>query len=105
MRRGGANHARLRCPMRGSLDRRALGRSSRNPGLDDLAATLRPLPAQLARNTEAIERLGEELHSMRADFGAMRANFSAMQRQIAQIGWTLSAALVGVLVALVVAVV
>lgn len=73
--------------------------------LDDLAATLRPLPAQLARNTEAIERLGEELHSMRADFGAMRANFSAMQRQIAQIGWTLSAALVGVLVALVVAVV
>jgi chromosome segregation ATPase len=80
--------------------------------LDDLAATLRPLPAQMARNTEAIERVTEELRSMRADMsamrsdlGALRADFSASQRQIAQIGWTMATALVGVLIALIVAVV
>ena len=38
------------------------------------------------------------------EFGALRAEFSALQRQIAQIGWSLAVALVGVLVALVVAV-
>jgi uncharacterized protein involved in exopolysaccharide biosynthesis len=84
--------------------------------LDDLAATLRPLPAQMARNTEAIERLSEEMRSIRADLSAMRADssaqfialraeLSALQRQITQIGWALSAALVGVLIALIVAVV
>jgi uncharacterized protein YhaN len=66
--------------------------------LDDLAATLRPVPAELARNTEALHRLTEDTHAIRADL-------SALQRQIAQIGWGLSAALVGVLVALMVAVV
>ena len=60
--------------------------------MDDLAAILRPLPAQLARNTEAIERLTEETRAIRADL-------SASQRQVAQIGWGLSAALVGVLIA------
>jgi hypothetical protein len=77
--------------------------------LDDLAATLRPLPAQMARNTEAIERLTEEMRSMRVDnlaqFTSLRADLSALQRQIAQIGWGLSAALVGTLIALIVAVV
>jgi hypothetical protein len=76
--------------------------------LDDLAATLRPLPAEVARNTEAINRLTEETRSMRADFSAQfiaqRAELSALQRQIAQIGWALSAALIGVLIALIVAV-
>jgi prefoldin subunit 5 len=73
--------------------------------LDDLAATLRPLPgelaelrAELARLTAAVEHLVEENRAIRADL-------SALQRQIAQIGWGLSAALVGVLVALIVAVV
>jgi len=66
--------------------------------LDDLAATLRPLPAELARSTAALERQGEELQAIRADL-------SALQRQIAQIGWGLSAALVGTLIALIVAVV
>ena len=64
--------------------------------LDDLAASLRPLPAQMARNTEAIDRLIEEMRSMRADL-------SALHRQITQIGWGLSAALVGTLIALIVA--
>jgi hypothetical protein len=73
--------------------------------LDDLAATLRPLPAQMARNTDAIERLTEEMRAMRADFSAMRADLSGLHRQIAQIGWGLSAALVGTLIALIVAVV
>ena len=73
--------------------------------MDDLAASLRPLPAQMERNTEAIERLTEEMRSMRADFSAMRVDLSALHRQIAQIGWGLSAALVGTLVALIVAVV
>jgi hypothetical protein len=73
--------------------------------LDDLAATLRPVPAQLSRNAEAIVRLTDEVRSMRADMAAFRADFAAMQRQVAQIGWALSGALVGVLVALLVAVV
>jgi hypothetical protein len=50
--------------------------------LDDLAAALRPLPAQMARNTEAIERLSNDMREMRADM-------SAMQRQLTQIGWGL----------------
>jgi len=66
--------------------------------LDNLAATLRRLPAELARSTAAIERQGEELRAIRADL-------SALQRQIAQIGWGLSAALVGTLIALIVTVV
>ena len=83
--------------------------------LDDLAATLRPLPAQMARNTEAIDRLTEEVRSIRADMTAMggglhgdisalRSDFSALQRQLAQIGWAMATALVGVLIALIVAV-
>ena len=84
--------------------------------MDDLAATLRPIPAELARNSEGIERLTQELQSIRGDMSAMRsdlradlaaqrADLSALQRQIAQIGWALSAALVGVLIGLIVAVV
>jgi septal ring factor EnvC (AmiA/AmiB activator) len=89
--------------------------------LDDLAATLRPLPAQMARNTEAVERVTEELRSMRSemaamradhradfaalrdDLGAVRADLSASQRQIAQIGWAMSTALVGLMIALIIA--
>jgi hypothetical protein len=37
--------------------------------LDDLAAILRPVPAELARNTEAIERLADEMRSIRTDRG------------------------------------
>lgn len=73
--------------------------------LDDLAAILRPLPAEAARNTEAINRLVEEMGSMRADLHALRSDHSASQRQIAQIGWALSGALIGVIIALIVAVV
>jgi hypothetical protein len=65
--------------------------------LDDLAAALRPVPAQLARNTEAIERLIDEMRSMRTDLSALRGDFSAMHRQLAHIGWALAGALVGVL--------
>jgi hypothetical protein len=89
--------------------------------VDDLAATLRPLPAQMARNTEAIDRLTQEMGSIRgemgsiraemramrdehrADFAALRADLSASQRQIAQIGWAMSTALVGLMVALIIA--
>ena len=73
--------------------------------LDDLAATLRPLPAQMARNTEALERVTDELRAVRADITALRTDFSALQRQLAQIGWAMATALVGVLIALIVAVV
>jgi hypothetical protein len=82
--------------------------------LDDLAAALRPVPAQLARNTEEIERLTDELRDFREemredmrgfreDMRAMRADFSAMQRQLAQIGWGMAGVLVTALVALIVA--
>ena len=59
--------------------------------LDDFAASV----------TGEIRLLRSE---MREEFGALRAEFSALQRQIAQIGWALAVALIGVLVALVVAV-
>jgi hypothetical protein len=78
--------------------------------LDDLAATLRPLPAQMARNTEAIERITEDIRAMRGDMTAMRADmaalrsdFSSSQRQIAQIGWAMATAVVALLIALVIA--
>ena len=81
--------------------------------LDDLAAALRPLPAQMARNTEAIERVSEDMRDMRAEMRDMRAEmrvmrgemhtqFSALQRQLALIGWTMSFSLVGVVVAVIV---
>ena len=73
--------------------------------LDDLAATLRPLPAELARNTAILERQVDELRSVRVDLAAFRNDFSASQRQIAQIGWAMATALVGVIIALIVAVV
>ena len=65
--------------------------------LDDLAETLRPLPAQMARNTEAIERLSDDMRAMRADM-------SAMQRQLAQIGWGVAAFLAVQTITLIVAV-
>lgn len=65
--------------------------------LDDLAASLRPLPTQVARVTEAVDRLTEEIHGLRQDM-------SASQRQIAPIGWALAAALVSAMVALTLAV-
>jgi hypothetical protein len=72
--------------------------------LDDLAATLRPLPAQMARNTEAIERLADDMRSVRIDLAAIRSDLAALHRQLGQIGWAMSTALVGVVIALVIAV-
>jgi nitrogen fixation/metabolism regulation signal transduction histidine kinase len=100
-------HARIRSKWGETVGRYASLRALEawtDQRLDDLAATLRPVPAQLARNTEAIARLTDELRSARADISALRGDFAAMQRQVAQIGWALSGALVGVLVALLVAV-
>jgi nitrogen fixation/metabolism regulation signal transduction histidine kinase len=65
--------------------------------LDDLAATLRPLPAQVARNTEAIERLTDDVREIRDEIRSMRAQFT-------QIGWALVGTLFTALVALIVAV-
>jgi uncharacterized protein YoxC len=65
--------------------------------LDHLAATLKPLPAEVARITEAVNRLTDETHSLRDDL-------SASQRQIAQIGWALASALIASQVALIIAI-
>jgi hypothetical protein len=65
--------------------------------LDDVIATLRPLPAQVARNTEAIEGVRGDIREIREDIRAMRADMSTMQRQFAQMGWTLA---VGILATL-----
>ncbi len=87
--------------------------------LDDLAATLRPLPQQVAALTEAVERLTEETRGIRADFAGLRTEFaglrtefaglrtdlSASQKQIAQIGWGLAVALIGALGAVIAAIV
>jgi hypothetical protein len=73
--------------------------------LDDLAATLRPIPAELARVAAELEKLNETVNHLIEDNREIRAELAALHRQIAQIGWGLSAALVGVLIALIVAVV
>jgi hypothetical protein len=73
--------------------------------MDDLAAALRPLPEQMARMSEAVDRLTDEVRSMRGDLRSLRGDLSGSQRQIAHIGWALSAALIGAVVALLVALV
>ena len=65
--------------------------------MDDVIATLRPLPAQVARNTEAMERLSTDVREVRDEMRAMRS-------QITQIGWALVTTLVGAVVALIIAV-
>ena len=65
--------------------------------LNNLAATL----------DMSIKLLREEVHALREetrqDFRDLRADLSARQRQIAQIGWALAAALIGAIFALIVA--
>ena len=65
--------------------------------LNNLAATL----------DMSIKLLREEVHTLREetrqDFRDLRADLSAWQRQIAQIGWALAAALIGAIIALIVA--
>ena len=56
--------------------------------VDHLAAALEPVPAQLAVLTATVERLADENH-------VLRAEFLATQRQLLQIAWTLTAALLG----------
>jgi len=66
--------------------------------IDDLAASLE-------RN---INLLREEIHGLREDsrqdFRELRSELSAGQRQIAQIGWGLVAALIAAIVAVIIAV-
>ena len=89
--------------------------------LDDLAATLRPLPQEVARIGGALEGLTgetrsmrEEMRSMREEMRSMRAEFreemrsmrevqSAFQRQLAQIGWSLAGSLAVAVFALILA--
>ena len=67
--------------------------------LDDLAAALRPLPEQVARNTEAIERIREDMREMRRE---MNAGFAALQRQFAVAGWAFAFTLVGAVAAVII---
>jgi hypothetical protein len=72
--------------------------------LDDLAATLRPLPAEMAQLRAELVRVTSAVEHLVEQNRAIRADLSAVHRLIAQIGWGLFAALAGVLVTLVVAV-
>ena len=92
--------------------------------LDDLAATLRPLPQEVARLGGIVDGIAEETRSMREDMRSMREDMrsmredmrsmrgemlsmrqdqSAFQRQLAQIGWSLAGALAAALFAVVLA--
>jgi hypothetical protein len=91
--------------------------------LDDLVATLRPLPgeigavradlaaemgavrAELAAVRVELAKLDEKVSGLIEDNRAIRGDLLALHRLIAQIGFGLSGALVGVLIALIVAVV
>jgi hypothetical protein len=66
--------------------------------LDHVAAALEPLPAQLAVLAATVDRLAEENR-------ALRVEFSDMQRQLVQIAWGLVAALLGAAAALIAALV
>ena len=73
--------------------------------LNDLAATLRPLPEQVAKVVQAVEHLTDETRALRGDVGGredlrfLREDLSETQRQIAHIGWALAGALVALVVA------
>jgi hypothetical protein len=56
--------------------------------LDDLAAALAPLPAQVAALAAIVERLADENRVLRADL-------ATTQRQLFQVAWGLVAALLG----------
>jgi hypothetical protein len=75
--------------------------------LDDLAATLRPLPVEVAKIAEAVDRLTAEVKTMREESGNdsrdLRGDLAQSQRQITQIGWGLVVAFVGMVGALIIA--
>ena len=61
--------------------------------LDHLAAELEPMSSQLAVLTATVDRLTDETHDLRAEL-------AATQRQLIQIAWGLVAALLGAAAAL-----
>ncbi len=97
--------------------------------LDDLADSLRSLPAEVAKVAGAVEGLREETRALRTDLTeetralrtdlreetralrtdlteetrSIRGDLSASQRQIAQIGWVLAIALVSAIAGLLIA--
>ena len=73
--------------------------------LDDLAATLDTNVRMLREEIAGLRTdMQEEFRNVRGDMRALRADLSAWQRQIAQIGWSLVVALIGAIVALIIAV-
>jgi chromosome segregation ATPase len=72
--------------------------------LDDPAASLRPLPAQMARVEERLESVERRLDDLIEEMRLMRQDMSAMQRQFAQQGWAMAIALIGALIAVIVSV-
>jgi hypothetical protein len=56
--------------------------------VDQLTAALEPIPAQLAALAATVDRLAEENH-------ALRAELATTQRALLQIAWALVAALLG----------
>jgi hypothetical protein len=78
--------------------------------LDDFAASVtqevRLLRTEMRDEFRAVrQEMHEGLREVRAEILDLRADFSAWQRQIAQIGWALVVALIGAVVAIVVAIV
>ena len=72
--------------------------------LDDLAATLDTSVKLLHEEIHALrEETRQDFRDLRQDVRDLRADLSAWQRQIAQIGWALAAALIGAVVAIIVA--
>jgi cell division protein FtsB len=61
--------------------------------LDDLAAALAPVPAEVAALRASVDYLSDENR-------ALRAELAAMERQLLQIAWGLAAALIGAAAAL-----
>jgi hypothetical protein len=72
--------------------------------LDDLVHTLNRNFDLLREEIHGLRSdVREEIHGLRDDMRSLREDLSASQRQFAQIGWGLVAALIAALVALILA--
>jgi hypothetical protein len=69
--------------------------------LDDLAASLRPLPAEVARLSEQLASNNAQLASNTEELRLIRQDLLALHRMLAQIGWAFAFAVLAALVGIV----
>jgi hypothetical protein len=73
--------------------------------LDDMAAAMTPVPAQVAVLGAAVEDLERAVDRLSSENAALRDELAALQRQLLQIAWAMVAALVSATMAVLTALV